>query len=223
LSKRFSSGFTVQASYNYSKSIDGMSLDVDGFNGQNTLDSRPDKSLADFDVRHRLVTSFLWEIPGPQSGVARWILGGWQSNGIFIAQAGRPFTVVSGQDRALVGSGTQRPDQLRDPKLDTGRSRDEQMAGYFDATAFVLPPVGSFGNSGRNIMVGPGDWNLDFALFKRFRIHENWQIQYRWEMFNAFNHANLGNPRTNIGAARPGAIDTTSGPRIMQMGLRLTF
>lgn len=72
-------------------------------------------------------------------------------------------------------------------------------------------------------MIGPGDYNLDFALFKRFPIRESWQLQYRLEMFNALNHANLGTPRRNIGAARPGQIDTTSGPRIIQMGLRITF
>jgi outer membrane receptor protein involved in Fe transport len=223
LNKRFSGGFTIQANYTFSKSIDGMSIDVDGFNGQNPLDSRLDKGLSDFDVRHRFVASFLWEIPGPRTGPASWLLGGWQSNGIFVGQAGRAFTVTSGQDRALSGSGTQRPDMPRDPNLDSGRSRAELMARYFDPAAFVLPAAGSYGNAGRNIMVGPGNWNLDFALFKRFRIREDWQIQYRWEMFNAFNHANLNNPRSNIGAARPGEIDTTSGPRIMQMGLRITF
>ncbi|MBI3208941.1 MAG: TonB-dependent receptor [Candidatus Solibacter usitatus] len=223
LNKRFSRGFTVMASYNYAKSLDGMSLDVDGFNGQNPMNMRADKGLSDFDVRHRWITSFLWEVPGPTKGLGRWILGGWQSNGIFIAQAGRPFTVTSGQDRALTGVGTQRPDLLRDPKLDAGRSRDALMAMYFDAAAFTLPASGSYGNSGRNTMVGPGNWNLDFALFKRFRIREGWQLQYRWEMFNAFNHANLGSPRSNIGVARVGQIDTTSAPRIMQMGLRLAF
>jgi outer membrane receptor protein involved in Fe transport len=223
LNKRFTQGFTVLASYNFSKSIDGMSLDVDGFNGQNTMNLRGDKALSDYDVRHRFVSSFIWEIPGPRTGPARWILGGWQTNGILVAQAGRPFTVTSGQDRALSGTGTQRPDLIGDPKLDPGRSRDALMAMYFDLSKFVQPALGTYGNGGRNLLIGPGNWNLDFALLKRFRIREGWQLQYRWEMFNAFNHANLNNPRSNINAARPGQIDTTSGPRIMQMGLRLAF
>ncbi|MBK5292681.1 MAG: TonB-dependent receptor, partial [Acidobacteriia bacterium] len=223
LNKRFSQGFTILASYNYSKSIDGMSIDADGFNGQDTMNMRPDKALSDFDVRHRFVTSFLWELPGPNAGVSKWVLGGWQANGILVIQAGTPFTVVSGQDRALTATGTQRPDLTGNPKLDTGRSRDELMAQYFNPSFFVLPALGSYGNSGRNSMIGPGDYNLDFALFKRFPIRESWQLQYRLEMFNALNHANLGTPRRNIGAARPGQIDTTSGPRIIQMGLRMTF
>jgi hypothetical protein len=223
LNKRFSSGFTVLASYNFSKSIDGMSLDVDGFNGQDTLNMRPDKALSDFDVRHRFVSSFLWEIPGPRQRAARWIAGGWQANGIFIGQAGRPFTVTNGQDRALSGTGTQRPNLTGDPKLDTGRSRDQLMAGYFDPGKFVLPALGSYGNAGRNLLIGPGDWNLDFALFKKFPVRERWQLQFRCELFNAFNHANLNNPRANLAAVRTGEIDTTSGPRIVQMGLRMTF
>jgi hypothetical protein len=223
LNKRFSQGFTVLASYSYAKSIDGMSIDVDGFNGQDPLHMRADKALSDFDIRHRTVASFLWEIPGFRTGAAKWILGGWQANGILIAQAGTPFTVTSGQDRALSGVGTQRPDVLGNPKLDTGRSRDELMAQYFDVSQFVLPAVGSYGTSGRNSLIGPGDYNLDFALFKKFPVREGMQLQYRLEMFNALNHANLGNPRSNISAARPGQIDTTSGPRIIQMGLRLTF
>jgi hypothetical protein len=223
LNKRFSHGFTVQANYTFAKAIDGMSIEVDNFNGQDTLNMAADKGLSDFDTRHRFVTSFLWEIPGPKQGLARLILGGWQSNGILTMDSGSTFNVVSGQDRALAGSGTQRPNLVGNPKLGAGRSRDEQFAQYFDASAFALPPLGSFGNFGRNVMIGPGAWNLDFALFKRFRLHEKWELQYRWEMFNAMNHANLGNPRNNISAARPGAITTTSAPRIMQMGLRLTF
>ncbi|MSV29668.1 MAG: hypothetical protein EXQ52_13120 [Bryobacterales bacterium] len=97
------------------------------------------------------------------------------------------------------------------------------MAGYFDPSFFVLPPLGSYGNSGRNSIIGPGNYNLDFALFKRLPVRESWQLQYRLEMFNGLNHANLGSPRSNISAARVGQIDTTSGPRIIQMGLRMTF
>ncbi|MGH9661113.1 MAG: hypothetical protein ACRD96_21375, partial [Bryobacteraceae bacterium] len=223
LNKRFSRGFTLLASYTWGRSIDGISLEVDGFNGQNPLDLRADKGLSDFDVRHRMVGSFLWEIPGPRAGAAKWFLGGWQTNGIYTATAGTPFTVTNGQDRALSGAGTQRPDLAGNPHLDTGRSRQDLLAKYYEPSAFQLPAVGSYGNTGRNILIGPGRWNLDFALFKTFRPRERWVVQYRWEMFNAFNHANLLNPRSNLAAARVGAIDSTSDPRIMQMGLRMTF
>lgn len=223
LNKRFSKGFTILGSYTWSRSIDGSSLEVDNFNGQDPRNLRADKGLSDFDIRHRMVTSFLWEMPGPKSGPARWMLGGWQSNGIFTAQAGSPFNVVSGQDRALSGGGTQRPDLIGNPFLDTSRSRQELINRYFNAAAYALPALGTYGNSGRNTLVGPGMWNLDFALFKSFHFRERIALQYRWEMFNSFNHANLGNPRNNISAAGAGSINSTSDARVMQMGLRLRF
>ena len=223
LNKRFSKGYTILASYTYGRSLDMSSLEVDGFNGQNPFDLGADKGLSDYDVRQRFVGSFLWEIPGPTKGFTRWILGGWQANGIVTAQTGTPFNVVSGSDRALQGTGTQRANLVGNPYLPSGRSRDEQMAAYFNPAAFALPPLGTFGNFGRNVLIGPGNYNLDFALFKVFSFAEKKQLQYRWEMFNALNHANLLNPRANVSAVRLGAIDNTSAPRIMQMGLRFVF
>ena len=223
LNKRFSSGFTLLASYTWSKSIDGSSVEVDGFNGQDPLNLRADKGLSDFDIRQRFIASFLYQIPGPQTGWSKWILGGWQTNGIFSAQSGTPFTVTSGQDRALAGVGTQRPNLTGDPYLDPNRGRSELIAQYFNPAAFALPAVGAYGNAARNLLIGPGSWNLDFALFKRFTIRENVNLNFRWEMFNALNHANLNNPRSNISVAEPGRIDATGDARVMQFGLRLAF
>lgn len=223
INKRFSRGYTVLASYTYGRSLDMSSLEVDGFNGQDPRNIAADKGLSDFDVRQRFVSSFLWDIPGPVAGVAKWILGGWQANGIFSAQSGTPFNVISGSDRALSGTGTQRANLVGNPYLDTGRSRSELMTQYFDPAAFAIPAVGTYGNFGRNVLIGPGAYNLDFALFKGFQFAERKELQFRWEMFNALNHANLGNPRSNLSAVRPGSIDSTSAPRIMQLGLRLVF
>jgi outer membrane receptor protein involved in Fe transport len=223
LNKRLSNGFTLLASYTFSKSIDGGSLEADNFNGQNPLNLAADKGLSDFDIRQRFVASFLYEVPGPKSGWGRWVLGGWQTNGIFSAQTGSPFTVVSGQDRALAGTGAQRADLVGIPHLEGSRSRSEQTAMYFDPSAFALPALGTYGNAGRNQMIGPGRWNLDLALFKGFTIREDMKVNFRWEMFNALNHANMNNPRNNISAANAGRIDSTSDPRIMQFGLRLAF
>ena len=223
VNKRFSKGYTVMASYTYGRSLDASSLEVDGFTGQNPFNVAADKGLSDFDVRQRLIASFLWDIPGPKAGWAKWLLGGWQSNGILNAQTGTPVNIVSGSDRALSGTGTQRANLVGNPYLASGRSRDDQMAAYFNPAAFAIPALGTYGNFGRNVIVGPGSYNLDFALFKGFRFRERRELQYRWEMFNALNHANLGDPRANIGTVRPGQIDTTSAPRIMQMGLRFVF
>ncbi len=222
VNKRFSDGYTILAHYTVGKAIDLSATETTP--PQDPLNLRLDKALADFDVRQRFVTSFLWDIPSPKGrGLARWALGGWQTNGIVTIQSGRAFSATTGRDIALAGYGRQRPDLVGNPFLDTGRSKGELIQQYFDATAFANPATGSFGNAGRNIIIGPGNWNLDFALFKKFDITENSELQFRWEMFNAFNHANLLNPRNNINARNPGRITGTSAPRIMQFGLRLEF
>jgi Carboxypeptidase regulatory-like domain/TonB-dependent Receptor Plug Domain len=223
LNKRFSHGFTVLASYTYGKSLDGISLETDAYNGQNPLNLRGDRGLSDFDIRQRFVGSFLYELPSPKSGIARWVAGGWQLNGILTAQTGGVYTIVSGTDRVFSGTGTQRPDAVGDPNLDTGRPTDQLLAMYFNPKAFTLPALGNYGNTGRNTMIGPGRWNLDSALFKRFPIREGMRLEFRWEFFNFFNHANFGNPVANISSNTVGRITSASAGRIMQLGLRLVF
>jgi hypothetical protein len=222
LNKRFAHGYTVLANYTWAKSIDNDSLDTAGAI-QNSLDLRPEKSLSDFDVRHRFVASFLWEIPSLKRGWARWALGGWQLNGILTLSKGQPFNVVSGQDRALSGGGSQRPNLVGNPYLDTGRTTNQLITEYFNPAAYVLPPLGSYGNSGRNTLIAPGAVNLDGSLFKMFPIRERTKLQFRAEFFNALNNVNFGAPVANISTATVGNIQSAGSPRILQFGLRLAF
>ncbi|HZO57025.1 MAG TPA: hypothetical protein VFB63_30220, partial [Bryobacteraceae bacterium] len=133
------------------------------------------------------------------------------------------YNVVSGTDRALVGGDGQRPNLVGDPVLDSGRSRGEKIARYFNSSAFALPTLGTFGNSGRNTLIGPSSYNLDGSLFKMIPIRESLRLQFRAEFFNALNHANLANPVANISSVTVGQILSASSPRILQFGLRLTF
>lgn len=222
LNKRFSHGYTVLANYTWSKSIDNVSTDTQGA-VQDSFNLRAEKARSDFDVRQRLVTSFLWEIPSPVRGVGKWVLGGWQVNGILAVTAGTPFNVVSGTDRALSGGGSQRPNLVGDPFLDSGRARGELIARYFNPLAYAVPALGTFGNSGRNTMIGPSSYNLDGSLFKMFPLKEKLRLQFRAEFFNALNHANLANPVANIASGTVGSILSASSPRILQFGLRLAF
>jgi len=222
LNKRFSKGYSVLANYTWARSIDNGSVDAFG-GAQDHRNWSPEKALSDFDLRHRFVASFLWEIPGPRSGAARWLLGGWQFNGIFTASAGRPFSVTSGTDRAFTGAGTHRPNLVGDPFLDTNRSREELINRYFNPAAFALPPAGTFGNAGRNILTGPGSYNLDSSLFRMFPVREGMKLQFRAEFFNTFNHANLSLPVASVSAVNIGRIQGATAPRILQFGLRLVF
>lgn len=222
LNKRFSHGYTILANYTYAKSLDIASLDTLG-GYQNSLNIRAEKGPSDYDVRQRFVTSFLWQTPSPKSGAPKLLLGGWQLNGIFSAQTGTPFTVVGGQDRALTGSGGERPNVIGDPYLDAGRPTAQRLQKYFNPAAFALPPVGQYGNLGRNTIYGPGSSNLDASLFRSFRVREHSSVQFRAEFFNALNHPNFGHPVANIGTATAGRILSASAPRILQFGLKFLF
>ncbi len=222
VNKRFAKGYSVLANYTWARSIDNGSVDAFG-GAQDHNNWRPEKGLSDFDLRHRFVTSFLWELPAPKSGAGKWLLGGWQLNGIFTLSSGRPFNVVSGTDRAFTGAGTQRPNLTGDPHLDPGRPKDDLIRQYFLPSAYALPPVGSFGNSGRNTLIGPGAYNLDSSVFRLFPLTERIRLQFRGEFFNTLNHANLFNPVSSLAAPNVGRIQAAAAPRILQFGLRLTF
>ena len=227
INKRMSKGFTVLAHYTLGRTIDVSAQEGEPATPQNVDDRQAEKALAEFHRKHRLVSSFVWDLPTPfDSGVGKWILGGWQANGIYTIQSGSPFNTITGQDVARTGqSGGQRPDLVGDPLSGVNRDRQAIINGenWYNVSAFAVPGRGFFGTAGRNILIGPGNWNLDFGLFKNVQVAERFNVQYRWEMFNALNHANLNDPQGNITNGSAGEIQTLTAPRIMQMGLRVTF
>jgi hypothetical protein len=219
--KRFTRGYSILASYTLSKAKDNASSD-DGFSAQDHLNPDDTWGLADPDQRHRVVASFVWELPSPEGGAGKAILGNWQFNGIVTLSSGTPFSITTGRDTAL-NFNTARANVTGDPTLPTDRSRAELIEQYFNAAAFSIPGTGTLGNTPRNFLIGPGSKNVDLSLFKTVKVGQRVGVQVRVEAFNAFNFVNLGNPRSNIGAANPGRIDTAGEPRIMQFGIRVTF
>ena len=113
-----------------------------------------------------------------------------------------------------------RPDRIGEGNLPSSERKVER---WFDTTAFKDPVLGAYGNSGDGILLGPGLVNWDLSLFKNFRIRESMTLQFRWEMFNAFNNVNLGNPSTSTGDTRFGRISSALTAREMQAGLKLLF
>jgi outer membrane receptor protein involved in Fe transport len=222
LNKRFSHGYTVLANYTFAKSLDNASNDQGGA-VQNPLNLKPEKAPSDFNVGQRFVTSFLWETPSPQRGLERMLLGHWQLNGIFTAQTGTPVNIIDGRDVALSGAGVQRPNLVGDPFLSASRPRTQLLQEFFNPAAFVLPVTGSFGNVGRNLLTGPGSYNMDASLFRSFHLKERASLQFRWEVFNSLNHANLANPVASITSPTVGRILSASSPRILQFGLKLIY
>jgi len=222
--RRFSKGIYFMSNYTFSKALDYESLDRNASLPQDPYNLRAEHGPADFDRRHNLVVSFLAEIPSPwRHGFLGHLTSGWQTNGIYHYISGSPLTVAPGTDRALQGGGNQRVNVAGNPVLSAGRSFDQQRAEYFDTSVFAMPGLGTFGNMGRNAIYGPGQYNLDLSFMKTTKITERTVLQFRWEMFNAFNHANLSNPNTTYNSPAFGRIDSVTGPRIMQVGAKIIF
>ncbi len=228
VNRRLSSGLSILGSYVWAKSIDLASNDGNsglGNQATNPFRQSADKGPSDFDVRHRVVTSVLYELPffNKTPGWKRTFLGGWQINGILTLQTGQPFTVSAGADRSLVGIGRDRADVLRTVETYGDRERKDQVFRYFDTAAFALPALGEFGTAGRNFLYGPGLINLDTAIFKQFRFLERREVEFRWETFNLANRPNLGNPVGAFTNPAFGRITTARDSRIMQFGLKLYY
>jgi hypothetical protein len=225
LNKRLSRGFTILASYTWSRFIDIASGDGDG--GSNPFDLSADKGTSDLDIPHVFVASFVYDLPKLQTAhpAIRQIVGGWQTTGIVLLRSGTPFSVVSGRDNSQSGVNLDRADLVGDPELPGDRDRDQIIQQYFNTAAFAQNPAGTFGTSKRNMMRGPGYANVDFGLFKDFRgFGQSHKMQFRMEVFNLFNRQNLGNPDANLSSPGFGRITNTVGdPRVIQLALKYVF
>ena len=227
VTRRFSNGLSFLASYTYSKSLDDNEGD-EGFgggvgNGDAQDDNRPwlDWSRSLTDARNRLVFSYIYELPVGKGrhymntgGAANAVLGGWQLSGVTSFQSGFPFTVTGSGSYSNTGSATPRPDRTcfgNGPKT---------LAEWFDTSCFTEAPLAAalqngiyeFGNSGRNILSGPGYNDFDFLAMKRFALGERVKLEFRAELYNLFNTPNFAYPHTNVSSATFGIINNTNGP-----------
>jgi hypothetical protein len=227
--QRFSDGLQFLVSYTYGKSLDYGSSAASGGGavggGQTVTNMDAWHGPSGYDVRHRAVISYVYQLPFGQG--RRWasdsgaimegIIGGWQLSGITTMTTGRPFTVflqngVNNQAPSWpnrIGSG-----QLDEPSVDM----------WFNAADFVAPPPNTYGDSGRGILYAPGHINFDTSLSKRFVVKGRANVEFRWDAFNLFNHPAFGFPNANIGNASVGRITTTiADNRSMQFALKLNF
>lgn len=229
LEKRFSKGLTFLMSYTWSHAIDN--LDEVG-NGEGTgatyvWDRNQNRGSSLTDIRHAFVFSSTYELPfgkgkaflGGANRVVDAVLGGWQLGGVFSKSTGEPFTVVSGGGLTNAG-GADRPNRIRHGNLPSG---ERTIDRWFDVGAFTLQPQYTYGNSGRNILFGPGVTNLDFSLAKYFAITERVRLQFRAEAFNSTNTPAFGNPNVNITSPAVGTINSAGEPRRIQFGLKLLY
>ncbi|MFN0086952.1 MAG: carboxypeptidase regulatory-like domain-containing protein [Blastocatellia bacterium] len=234
LEKRFSAGMSFVSGYTWSKSIDNGSA-IRTHNGdtlfpQNSYNLAAERGLSSFHTSHRMVNSVLYQLPfgkgrrfADRGGISNLIIGGWEFGTLFNVQTGFPFTVFSGRDQSNIGAGFDRPNAVagQEAALDRGvRSADR----WFNTSAFVLQPFGTFGNVGRNTLISPGIVQWDASLLKSFTFLENKTVQFRFEAFNAANQANLGTPDASTTSANFGRITgTRMTMRELQFGLKILF
>ena len=227
--KRFSKGFTFITSYTWSHNIDDAAGTLnDGTDGLRNINQiNWDRGNSAYDIRHNFVSSFVWDLPfgrGRALG-GNWhravdaVLGGWQLGGIFAFRSGQYFTPTVSGNPANV-NGTNYAERLGDGNLPSGRRNIER---WFDVDAFAVPTQFTYGNSGRNVLIGPGDKNMDLKIGKNFYFGERFRLEFRTEMFNFTNTVNFGNPNSTVNAVNAGRITSASAPRVIQFGLKLLF
>jgi hypothetical protein len=227
--KRLSAGFTLVAHYTWAKAIDvGSSKETRAASETQDPSRRYlDRGLGDYDIRHQAVISYLYELPifRGRRGLLKGAFGGWQLAGMNNFQTGSPYSINAGRDNSLTGVNRDRPDLIGDPKLSSDRSKGEKIDRWFNTAAFRANPTGRYGTSGRNIVTGPGSWNWDISIQKWFPVlGERRKVEFRMDLFNAFNHANLRGMVLNFSnAATFGRINSASSPRVIQFALRYQF
>jgi hypothetical protein len=221
LEKRFSHGFSILANYVWSKTLE-TTRSQDPFD----LITR-ETSISGDDIPHNFKFSNIWEIPrAPVTGAADKILNGWQLNAIVVWQSGFPFGVSSGRDNSLTGS-TDRANYAGggSAQLSYDRSHHEMIQQWFDTSKFTVNPIGTYGNTGANILRGPRYFNTDFGLLKVTQVTERIGLQFRAEAFNLLNSVNFRLPNSNRSSGQFGQITqvVADSQRIIQFGLKVIF
>jgi hypothetical protein len=240
--RRYSNGLTVSVNYTYSHSIDdATTLSYEGQEGFGNADpfaiQRFETGNSDLDLRHRFVGAVTYELPFGKNfaGAKKLALAGWQANTVLIWNSGSPFTITdnfTGFANSVfngIGGGPTRPNQIA-----TATLSNPSINEWFNPDAFVIPPLGTIGNTARNSLYGPSFRHFDLSLFKDFTLTERVKLQFRAEAFNLTNTpsyfvANNQNdaPTTNaVQGAGFGKIVTTNPnytPRALQFALKLVF
>jgi hypothetical protein len=232
--RRFSLGATFLSSYTWAKAIDtGSAIRVhlgQALFPQDNHCVHCERGLSSFHSAHRFVSSGLFELPFGKgkrylsgSGIRDVLVGGWQAGSIVTLQSGFPFSALLNAQRSnTTGNISDRPNATgQSVSLPRGQQDPER---FFNTAAFAIQPFGSFGNAGRNVVMGPGVIAWDFSALKNFKVHEAQQLQFRFEAFNLPNHPNWDMPGFLVDRVDFGKVRGTRTPmRELQFGLKYVF
>src|SRR3989441_13109407 len=195
---------------------------------------RAERALSSHDLRHRFTFNTVYDFLVLPNWLASWpkrLTEGWQVGAIYTWASGLPATPFLGADLSGTGELNDRPNRVGDPNAGGQHTR----LAWFNTTAFARPATETFGNAGRNIIIGPPTNIADFSLNKSTRMTERVSIQFRSEFFNIFNHPNFTVPNVQFDSSVFGTIGSTpdvagsnprlgdGGPRVIQFGLKLLF
>lgn len=246
--RNFSRGFSANLAYTWSHALDIASSSNLGSGNNGYYRTESNLSLeygnADIDQRHRLTAYYAWELPfghgralaGNASGVLDKIIGGWTTLGIWSLHTGNYFTPVIDIDYSNSGAPQARPDLICDPNHNAPHTINE----WVNNSCFALPAQGTYGNAGRNILLGPRYFNTNLSLLKDFHFTESRYLQFRVEFFDAFNHPNFTGisgltafapPEVVPPAQQTGTLDVSQvsiirnafAPRQVQFALKFYF
>jgi hypothetical protein len=247
LTRRMSSGLTFLLGYTYSHSIDDgggeRTIGTDQLGAQNSYCIPCERGSSIFDQRQRFVASALYQLPFGKGhtymnhGVASTLIGGWDLGMIYTKASGSPVGIMDGEDRSNIGaSSNDRPNVVAGVSTKLSNPTPQE---WFNVQAFALQPQYTFGNSGRNIVIGPGLNSVDASLDKDFRFTERLNLQLRLDVFNLFNHPNFGTPANSLvgdhldanGVPIPGSgsfgtitsLNSNVSMRDLQLAVKLIF
>jgi hypothetical protein len=243
LSRRVGKGLNLSASYTFSKTMEGVSQNLAGSAlPENSYNYKADYSVADIHRADVMTANSTYNLPfflHSTHSVLRESLGGWVVSGVFLIQSGAPQNVDLSTDHAGIGNDGQqeRPNRVPGQPLYTHQNCSgtaKFSCQYLNAAAFAIPTFGTFGNLGRNAVVGPKFSSTDISAFKHFAITHRYDLEFRAESFNVFNHDSLvlnsiqagspgGTSNVTVGNTGFGQIINVATSRVLQFGAKLTF
>ncbi len=229
--KRLSHGLSVGGTYVFSKSIDNASSIGGGavMVAQNPLNLAAERGLSSFDQRHKFTGDFLYELPFgtnkrwlSASGPMARVFGNWTWSGSFTIASGTPLTpyvLNSIADVARGSSGSLRPDLTGLPLYPVNLS----PGLWFNPAAFVTPPVGQYGNAGRNIIIGPGTILFNMSMAKTIPFKDTKSLEFRVTANNVFNHPNYTGVDMNVNSPTFGRLISAGNMRQLLFSSRFRF
>ncbi len=246
LAKRYANGFQLNIAYTWSKAV-GICCNFSNDGGpaiQALQFYNLNSALTGFDRRHNFQMTYVYELPfgkgkrfNPSNGVANFLVSGWQINGLLSAFSGAPFTVSADGASLNMPGNSQRADVVGPIRRTGGYGRGQ---AFYDWNSFRPVTDARFGNAAFHLLTGPGIFNTDLGIFRRFNVTERVNVQFRAEALNLTNTPQLGQPSGNIsnlalnpnGTFRTGVFEITGVAntgrdgivqRAIRFGLRIGF